>query len=274
MERIARSWQLTRQSYAVLMKDKELMLLPILSGLAILLVCATFVGGFVATGQDIDHVDQTTGALAGLSFYIVTYTIAFFFQAALIAGALQRMNGGDPTLGSALGAASNRLGAILVWGIIAGTVGAILKAIQERSELIGKLVVGLVGVVWSLATYFMVPVLVMEGEPIGVSFKRSTQLFKKTWGETMIGGAGIGLASLLVTLPLAAICVALAVYVSPWIAIAIGLPGIALSMVFFSALQGVYVAALYRYATTGEAADGFEQDALAGAFQRKARTRR
>ena len=41
-------------------------------------------------------------------FYVVTYTIGIFFQAAVIAGATERMRGGDPTVGSALVAAWSR----------------------------------------------------------------------------------------------------------------------------------------------------------------------
>jgi len=271
MGRIARSWELTKESYRVLMKDKELMLLPVLSGIVMLVICGTFVLGFVLTGQDLEQVDETTGSIAGLLFYIVSYTVAFFFQAALIAGALERMGGGDPTVGSALRAARRRFGAILVWGIIAGTVGAILKAIQERSEIVGRIVTGLIGVAWSLATYFMVPVLVMEREPIGASFKRSAQLFKKTWGETMAGGVGIGIVSFLVMLPIVAIAGFLGATVHPWVGIGVGVPAVAAAMIFFSALQGVYNAALYRYATTGESPDGFDDRLIAGAFDKRRR---
>ncbi len=118
-------------------------------------------------------------AIPLLLFYVVTYTIGFFFQAAIVAGASERMNGGDPTVGSALRSASKRFGPLLLWGVIAGTVGLIIRSIEEKSELAGKIVMGLLGVAWSLATYFMVPVLVMEDEPVGSAFKRSWNLFKR-----------------------------------------------------------------------------------------------
>lgn len=271
MGRIARSWELTKQSYRVLMKDKELMLLPVLSGLVMLVICGTFVAGFLLAGEEIEQINKTQGVVVGLLLYIVSYTAAFFFQAALIAGALERMGGGDPTVGSALRAASSRFGAILLWGVIAGTVGAILRTVQERSEVSGRILTGLIGFAWSLATYFMVPVLVMENEPIGASFKRSAELFKKTWGETLAGGAGIGILSFVVMLPIIAISVFLGTNVHPWVGIGVGVPAIALGMVFFSALRGVYNAALYRYATTGESPDGFDDELIANAFDRRRR---
>lgn len=267
MERIARSWELARQSFRVLMRDKELLLLPVLSGLAVLAVCATFLAGVVlAGGQGLEADAPVVWPLLAL-FYVVTYTVGFFFQAALIAGALERLAGGDPTLSSALGAAWRRLGAIVTWGVIAGTIGLVLKSVQERSQLVGRLVIGLLGVAWSLATWFMVPVLVMERASVGDSFKRSAALFKRTWGEALAGNVGLGLAAFLVFLPIAAVAVLVGAAAGPAAAVGVGVPLGALAGVFFSALQGVFVAALYRYATTGEVAAGYDRALIAGAFR-------
>ena len=216
--KIGRSWRLMKQSFGVLRKDKELLILPLLSGLCFLIVTAGFVFG---TGV-LDAVDASGAAAAdgaaaggeagafegqelkwtilGFLFYVVVYTIGFFFQAALVAGATERLRGGDPTLGSALGAASRRFPALLFWGIIAATVGMILRAIQERSEWVGKFVVGLIGGAWNLVTFFVVPIIVLEGQPVGASIKRSWNVFKATWGETVAGQIGFGLFGFLLTI--------------------------------------------------------------------------
>jgi len=170
---------------------------------------------------------------------------------------------------SALGAAWARIGAILMWGLVAGTVGMILKAIQERSEWIGKIVAGLLGAAWSLATFFVVPVLVLERKPVGGSFKRSWGLVKEAWGEAVIGGGGIGLASTIFVIPLMLLVGFLANVGLVGLAIATALGGGALLMVVFAALQSVYVAALYRYATTRSAPEGFGIAEIEGAFRRK-----
>jgi hypothetical protein len=268
MGKLARSWRLMKQSYRVLMQDKELLLLPVLSGLCIIVVIGSFVIPVVARGDfDPDQVSDKTWVLATLLFYVVTYTIAIFFQAAIIAGASERMRGGDPTLGSALGAAGKRFGAIVVWGIVAGTVGMILRAIQERSELIGRIVVALVGAAWSLATFFVIPVIVMERESVGGSFKRSIEMIRKTWGESVAGNVGLGLAGFLFLLPFIGIAGLLA---SQGLAIAAGAVfglGILLQAVLFSAMQAVYVAALYRYASSGQEPGGFNIAELEEAFR-------
>ena len=111
MGRIKRSFQLMGQSYRTLMKDKELLVLPLISGICILIVTASFVIPMGLLGDDaLESESELSYLIPLLLFYIVTYTITIFFQAAIIAGANERMSGGDPTLGSALGAAASRFG--------------------------------------------------------------------------------------------------------------------------------------------------------------------
>jgi hypothetical protein len=257
-----------KRSWTVLKQDKELAVLPVISGVLLLGVAASFAFGMDLFHRDIDRM-EAGNLLPLFGFYVVSYTVGFFFQAALVAGALERLNGGDPTLGSALRAAGKRFGAILMWGVFAGTVGMLLRAVQERSGIVGKIVAGLIGVAWSLATFFMVPVLVMEQHPVGESFKRSWALFKQTWGETVVGNGGLGLVTflaVLVVMAVAALFFAAHLMVFALIALVLGL---ILVMVVSSALGGIYLASLYRFATTGQVADGFERAALAGAYRPK-----
>jgi hypothetical protein len=197
--------------------------------------------------------------------------VTIFFQAAVVAGATERMNGGDPTVRSALAAAWRHKGAILVWGAIAGTVGLVLRSIQERSELLGRIVIGLVGAAWSLATFFVVPSLVLEGSGVRDAFKDSIALFRQRWGEAVIGTGGISLAMFALCLPVFAV---VALMVSAGLvaaAVAVGVASVLAISVLGSALQGVYVAVLYRYARTAEAPAGVDQELLAGAFRAKRR---
>jgi len=267
-ERFRRSWQLTKQSWRVLLADKELMVLPVLSGLAILVVCLSFVVPAALLGGEalLEEGREPLAVALALLFYMVSYSVAFFFQAAVIAGATERMRGGDPSLGSALAAARAHLGRILLWGCIAGTVGFVIKSIQERSELLGRVIMGLVGAAWSLATFFMLPVLVFEEHDIKGSFRRSWDIFRGTWGETMVGSGGIGLAAFLMFLAVGAVAGAIAAVGLGIVAIVVAILGAIAVGVISSALQGVYVAALYRYATAGETPAGFGERDLGDAF--------
>lgn len=249
MGRIGRSFQLVGHSYRILMQDKELMILPLISGVIILTAVIGMALGFGLDSSRIGRHRPDTYVPLFL-MYVVTYTIGIFFQAAVVAGATERMRGGDPTFGSALSAAGRRLGAIVMWAIVAATVGVAIRAIHDRFAVVGKIVAGVLGAAWSLATFFVVPVLVLEEHSIPDSFKRSVSVFRQTWGESVVGGATLGVAAACAWITLIAVtgltAMALGEFAIPLFAI-----GAICLMIFYSALQGVYVASLFRYATEG-----------------------
>jgi Family of unknown function (DUF6159) len=264
MERISRSFELVGQSYRILMRDKELMVLPLLSGAIMAVVIAVVAFGFRLGGAPVGA-GGPAFYLPIFLIYVLMYAVGIFFQAAVVAGATERMRGGDPTVASALAAAQRRLGPILMWAVVAATVGMVLRAIQDRVGFVGKIVAGLAGAAWSLATFFVVPVLVLEDKSIGDSLAQSVSVFKKTWGETMTGGVSLGIAAFAAWATLIAVTGLLA-YVIGVAAVAVFLAGAILLGIFFSALQGIYVASLYRYATEGSVPPGFDRALLDRAF--------
>jgi hypothetical protein len=270
MGRIGRSFQLVGQSYRVLMQDKELMFLPLLSAGLIAGVIASFFFAFGLSLGDA-RVRHPSSYVPLFLMYVAAYTISIFFQAAVVAGATDRLNGGDPTVRSALAAAGRRFSSILMWAVIAATVGLILRVIQERVGFLGKIIAGLLGAAWSLATFFVVPVLVLEDHSIGDSFTRSVSVFRETWGESVVGSVNIGLAAFLSWITLVAIVGLLAWMQSAISALVVGIVGAIGLLTFFSALQGIFIASLYRFATHGHDVEGFDSDLLTHAFVPKKR---
>lgn len=267
MTRISRSFELVGQSYRVLMQDKELMILPLLAGILTAGVAVSFFFGFGINTR----VEQSRDALMipGFLFYVAAYAIGIFFQAAVVAGATQRLRGGDPTIGSALSAASRRLVPILMWAVVAATVGVLLRALQDRAGFLGRIAVAFVGAAWSMATFFVVPVLVLEEESIGESFTRSLALFRKMWGESFVGGITIGVAAFCAWITLVALVGLLAWAGLGTAAFAVGAVGGIFLMVLIPALQGVFVASLYQLATQGTTGGGIDQRLLSGAFRER-----
>jgi hypothetical protein len=269
MGRIGRSFELVGQSYRTLMQDKELMILPLISGALIVGVALSFFFG-TGIGKRLDEGEPDTALMiSGFLFYVVVYAIGIFFQAAVIAGATERLRGGDPTVRSALAAASRRLVPILMWAIVAATIGMLLRTIQERAGFVGRIVVGIIGAAWSLATFFVVPILVLEEHSVGDSFRGSLALFRKTWGEQFVGGVTIGVAALCGWVTLIAVVGLLAWAGLGVIALAVGASGALLLAVIIPALEGVFVASLYQYATHGSSPAGIEPALLSQAFVRK-----
>jgi len=271
MGRIGRSFQLVGQSYRILMQDKELMVLPLISGGFIVAALAVLFGVSFGFGLDPSRVDRHgVGTYVPLFvMYVVTYTIGIFFQAAVVAGATERMRGGDPTVRSALAAAASRIGPILMWAMVSATVGVLLRVIQDRFAFVGRIVASLLGAAWSLATFFVVPVLVLEDRSIPDSFRRSVSVFRATWGETVVGGTTLAAAAVVAWVTLVAITGLTAMALGV-VALAVFAVGAVFLMVLFSALQGVYVASLYRFATDG-AAPGLDPTLMGQAFVPKKR---
>ncbi len=278
MGRIRRSWELTKASWDVLRADKELLVLPVISFLATAIAAVSFFVPVFLLGST-DTVDGSTGFEPGLVGYVIAFVgyvvlayITIFFNAALVSAADERMRGGDPTLGSALRGAASRALVILPWAVLSATVSIILRAIEERAGFLGKLVVGLVGLAWSLVTFLVLPVLVIEGVGVGEAVKRSATMFKRTWGEQVVATAGIGIVSFLAVLaglPFVLLAVVSGVTTLVVAAVVVFVTWVLLVAVVSSALSVVYQTALYRYAVEGTAPPAFGGGVLAHAFAPK-----
>ena len=269
---LSRSWSLVKASAAVLRADRELLWLPVLSALCTAIVIATFALPTFAL-RLFDGGFHWGKALVGFAFYFCQYAVIVFFNSALVAAALIRLQGGDPTLRDGLSAAWARLPAILGYAAIAATVGVILQSLKNRdNNLIVRLLGSALGVAWTLATFLVVPVLVAQGVGPIDALKRSVELLKRTWGENAVGQAGIGAAFGLITFVviLAGIGLTLlAAQASTGAAIAVAVVFVllvALLAIVQAALSGIYSAALYRYAIDGRAPHGFEATGIAQAF--------
>lgn len=279
MGRFSRSWEIAKASGRVLRSDKELVVIPLIGFVFTIIVA---VGFGVMTWLT---VDQTTVGLTteynptpftyaiGAAGYLLTTFTGIFFTSALVAGAHQRLTGGDPTIGSSIGAAYEKIGPIFLWSIVVTTVGLILQTIEERAGILGRIVANLIGMAWRIVTWLAIPIIVVEGTGPFESLKRSGSLFKRTWGENLVGQVGFGLLSLILILP-AVLLVGFVATVAPIAAILLGVVYFAAVALVLSALNGIYRAALYIYASTGEVAAGFPAEAMVSAFAPKVGARR
>ena len=272
--KLSRSWELAKASAAVLRSDKELMLFPVLSGLATLAVLATFLLPMFALRVFADGFG-IGGAVFGFLFYFCQYTVIIFFNCALVGAAMIRLDGGAPTLRDGLDAAKSRLPSIMGYAAISATVGVLLQAMKHKDNFLVRLLGSGLGAAWTLATFLVVPVLVSRDIGPVEALKQSTALLKRTWGENAIGQVGIGAAFGLITLAVVLAGVGLevlALQASLALAIAVGVAfaiGVLLLGIYQAALSGIYSAALYRYAVSNETPEAFRGVALAQAFAPK-----
>ena len=273
-EKFSRSWELVKASAGVLRSDKELMLFPLISGAATLVVMATFLIPVFAL-RVFEQGIGVGGAVLGFLFYFCQYSVIIFFNCALVGAAMIRLDGGDPTLRDGFDAARSRLPSILGYAAIAATVGVFLQALKSKdNNLVVRLVGSGLGVAWTLATFLVVPVLVSRDIGPVDALKESVGLLKRTWGENAIGNVGIGAAFGLITflfLLVGAGLTFVAYQASLALAVGVGvifLLGMLLLGIYQAALSGVYSAALYRYAVSREAPAAFRGAMLEDAFRR------
>jgi len=284
MGKFSRSWQLVGQSFAILRSDKQLMLFPVLSAIACFIVTAVIATGgaffmlparaaALAAGEQF-HPNQSPMFLLGMfTLYVVNYFVIVFFNVALVGVANSRLMGGSWTFRDGLELAWARKGTILQWAFVAATVGVILRTLEERMGLLGRLIMRIIGVVWTLACYFVVPVLAFEDLTPIAAVKRSAKLFRDTWGEKVIGGFSLSLVSLVLMLPGIGLVI-VAAYLGGVAGLLFGLAIMfiyfLLLSVFMSAVGGIFNAALYRYACFKQVPPAFSHDLIASAWAPKA----
>ena len=249
----------------VVRADPELMVYTLLSGLfsvgaAIGLLAATGGMGFFVSGED----GVESGMLVGMFLtYMVVGMITVFWNAAIIASAYERLTtGSNPSFSYGIKEAAKRLPAIIVWGLISGTVGLIVGLLEGMAQddnpvvrAIGSIASLIVKVAWWMTTFFVVPMVVVEGYQVGESMRRSRELFEKTWGEDVVSMGGTGIVNFLVILLVVLICMPLIAQegeLGTGLAFALMFIGIGLSVLFFTACEAVNRASLYYYAKTGE----------------------
>ncbi len=282
-DRLGNSYELVRASFGVLRKDKELIAFPIISSILCVLVSASFVVPAWQSGaleRTADQLAERPGSAESylwvvtlFLFYFCNYFVIIFCNTSLIGAALIRLQGGDPTVRDGVRIAFSRIGSIFRYAVIAATVGLLLRLIEERLDWVGRIVTAIMGTAWSLASYLVVPVIVSERGGAWRSLKRSASLLRDTWGEQIIGNFGIGLffglMALLGFVPLAGIGW-LTGSTYGWVAAAVvAVLYWALLGVAAAAVGGIYTAAVYLYATQGQAPPGFDQSLVENAFRPK-----
>jgi hypothetical protein len=277
-DRFERSWELTRECMGMLLRDKTLLILPLLSSVAIVLLTASFAVPLAPTlGSHLGRGARglsTLGYLALFLFYWLQYSVIIFFNTALVEVAMKRFDGQDASIGDGLRRATTLLPVILIYAAIAATVGTVLRIVAERFGILGRMVIGLIGLAWSVATALVVPVLAAENVGPIEAIGRSVELIKKAWGEDIIGSVGIGavfglitvativVGGLLVIAAFGAHHVALGVLLMVLVILAVCLLALAQAT-----LHGIYSAALYRYASGDPSIGGIDKTLLEGAFR-------
>ena len=277
-----KGWRLFTGTFAILSKEKSLILYPIISGILILLILGLlFIPVlllFVASGVNPDDMGAA-GYVAGLIvlfiIFLVTACISSFFKTGIVFNATEVIKGHNPGFMDGIHAALGKTRSIFAWAFITATIGLILSILSDSDNPLGRMItqmlVGLAGAAWNLATFFVIPVILFEDAGAVSAIKESWVLFRKTWGETVIAGFSF----VVVFIPAFLLFIAsffmliMGSFEVFLLMIALSIILFALSVVIVSALQGILVALLYHYAKTGDISSLVDKEFIEGAFVEK-----
>ena len=293
---ISRGWTLSKLSFSVVKADPELLLYTFLSAMMVFVtIAAAAYPGYEAEQSDESHwamtdqvidpetdepkmvMNEETGKLEPVGreptgeymawiflTYMVGSIIVVFWNSAIIVSAHERLTGGDPTIMTGIKAAFSRIHIIILWGIIAGTVGLLLRIARDAIsnnkkahpalKLLAYIMMWMVEIAWWLYTFFIIPMIVLEKKGIREGLRDSRSLFGKTWGENVTSGLGIGLITLFGII-VSLLIGYLVFMISPIAGIITAVALIGILILWTNTAEVVVVAALYEYAKTGKMPD-------------------
>ena len=271
-DRLSNGWTLAMNSFKVLKENKQLIIFPVLSGISLVLIMGSFVLVFLsANGWSFENAEDsgTIGNYLYLFlFYLVNYFIVVFFNMALIHCTRLYFRCEEVSINAGLRFSLSRIGTIFSWSVFAAIVGTILRIIQEESGIIGKIITGIIGIVWNIATFFVIPVIAYEDLGPIAAFKRSSQLMKQKWGESLGATFSFGLIQFLAMIVLVIPLFFIGNLIHPIGGIALAIMGVFIIVTIFSAAQTIFVSAVYHN-ITDEPVKHFNQQMIDGLFQKK-----
>ncbi len=275
--RIQNGVELTRQSWVALRANPQLLIFPVISLIGMVIVTILFFIPVSATGifsvlsdqnsRSSGNVNNALFTITIFLYYFVTYTVIIFSNTALVGAAMRLARGETATVRDGINIALSRMGKIFVYALISATIGMLARAVRQSGNnsrnLVGMIIANVIAAIiqgaWNLVVFFAIPVLIVEDVGVIDSLKRSVALFKQTWGEQFTGSVAISAVSCLATLALGGVSVLLigvaAALQSP-VLIVLAIAIVVLGFIFLSlisgAINGIFQASLYQYATTGD----------------------
>lgn len=287
MNAFSRSWNITKLSFAVINKDRELIWFALLSFIfSTLFVVAMVLPSIVPAILNEGISDTTLQAYQYVLLFVTYFGLAFiatFFNVCVVYTTKVRFEGGNATFNESFSFAFSKLGLIFKWSLLSATVGLLLRLLDNLASRLGKagqivasILIGLLGMTWSIITIFVVPVLVYEGLGPIDAVKKSTQVIKKTWGESLIRAIGLGLIQFFTFVLIIVLCIGITYVLGNLIGISGLIAGVSLGLLLlffagliFSVANTIFNTALYVYANNNKVAEGFNEEVVRDAFKTK-----
>ncbi|HTL55312.1 MAG TPA: DUF6159 family protein [Candidatus Limnocylindrales bacterium] len=303
-EKLQRSWHLFKSSVRVIVQQPKLLVFPIVTGLLTTAIALFFLapvalvflaphwisGGTIQTfadkvgfarfsdGATFNFHLQPLGTTMLAGIYLLNMFLATLASVAFNAEIIEALSGHPVSIQRGIAVACRRWQSILLWSLVAGVVGLIIRWLEERWSLVGRAIAGLIGLAWSMAAIFAIPILARDNSvsnPFAILSKSATTI-KRTWGEMLAGYVGLKGMNLMVLWAsiVSWISVGIGAYLlsNPWVLLLFGLPWLA-TIILYSYLTSiasrVYLCALYFYASEGVVPAPYDESMMAMGWKLK-----
>lgn len=287
MNAFSRSWRITKLAFGIINQDRELLWFALLSfifstAFAIAMIFPSVLPTLMENDFSKDSLQFFQYAVVFLTYFGLAF-IATFFNVCVVYTTKVRFEGGNATFGESIKFAFSKLALIFQWSLLSATVGLILRILHNLASNFGKIgqivaniLIGLVGMTWSIVTIFVVPVMVYEGLGPFSAIKKSTLVIKQTWGESLIKAIGLGFVQILMVVLVIVGSGALTYVLASafdvtgaLIGISIGVMLLLFTALIFTVASTIFNTALYVYANSQQVSSGFNEDVMKGAFKHK-----
>ncbi len=274
--RIKAGWLLFKETWRFFKADIEMIWIPLITAFINIFLFGLLIAVFYlflrSTGYTLPAENEPLSAIEYL-FAFLCYVIGAFSlsltEAGIVNTVYTRAHGNNASLSDSLKAAFSHWRSLLVWSLITSTVGMIIRMLAERSKLGGKIMTALLGATWSVLTYFVVPAMVIDKKSAFASIGKSGQVFKTTWGETLVSNISIGIVFTFLHILFLAATFGLMIFTianNLWVSLII------LGVLYFlvlatlcliqSSMNAILKTLLYIYASEGAVPANFNQELL------------
>lgn len=274
-KKFSNGWQLAKSSLSIIQENKDLLVFPVFSSISLILILSTFLGGgYLLIGDQLEEIfaneeqSNMVGYLMIFIYYLINFFIVTFFNAGLIHCAMKILNGEETSINDGLAFAWSKIDKILSWSVLSATIGLLLNILQQQGK-IGEIIAGLLGLAWSILTFFVVPILIYEDMGVIDSVKASGKIIKEKWGESLAGNFSLGLMYLLGLMFAVLIGFGFAT-IHPIVGGVVVVLLILLLATILSAAKTVFVAAVYNH-VNGMPTGSFDDNVLDDIFMHKSK---
>lgn len=248
--RLSNGWRICLSSFAILKENKRLIFFPLLSYVSLLLIFGSFAALVLWISGGMPDFVKTK--ISGVSYaiffvyYLVSYFVLLFFNTALVYCSRAYFRSEKVSVAAALRFGLSRIRPIFSWAVVAATAGFVLRLIQENIGFVGRILTGAIGLVWSISSFFVIPVIAYENLGPLEAYKRSAVLMKQKWGESPGATFSFGLiqfiAVLLVTTPF----FLTGLFINLYLGIAFAALGLFFVIAVMSAAEIIFIGAVYH----------------------------